>query len=403
LRYDAAFTHFDHSVAGTLAMNLLAEIIDHFASRRFGELRQKAEDLPVYLWGRSCQLNALLAAQAARVDAITEALIAASRERQAWHDPELYYPIFTLAETMADAARTESLLTRLEIQLGLESAGGLSRLPDALYRLAAVDGRTYRVHAGTLDPLPIEPRATIDGWPGLVYVPQPGLFADVLPAQYDRWTIVPPSGAAPVVARLSTALALLRRVAPDLVEDLADLITVIALMPDEEEAGKPDDSMRLRWSFNLRLRYFGGIFLNLYPVDVYGTVEGVVHEYYHQRLWQWWELDRPSGIPDPTAMIVSPVTGLQRQTIVMVQALLIYVGIHALYRLIDPATSADDSARPSWLRRRIAHITRQVPPLYESLRQSILPDTVIARVLDATMDSFYATRSAAGADAGASS
>jgi hypothetical protein len=368
-------------------MHVLTEIVDHFASRPFRELQQKAEDLPAYLLSRSRHLNPLVAAQPARVATIAETLSVQNRERRAWRDPEIYYPIFTLAETADDAARTESLLTRLEIQLGLRPVQDLWQLSDGLYRLAAVDGQTYRVHAGTVTALPVQPRAALDAWPGVLYLPQPGLFADIMPAQYDRWTIVPSSGAQPVIEKLSAALTLLRRVTPDLADDFAELITVIALMPDEEEAAKPADSMRLRWSFNLRLRYFGGIFLNLYPVDVYGTLEGVVHEYYHQRLWQWWELDHPTGIPDPAAMIVSPVTGLQRQAAVMVQALLIYVGIHSVYRLIDPVALA---VSPSWLQTRMRHIARQVPPLYSSLRQVILPDTVIARVLDATMDCFYA-------------
>jgi hypothetical protein len=372
-------------------MNVLVEIVDHFASRPFHELQQKAAELPAYLLGRSRQLNPLVAAQAARLAHIADALTARNRERRAWHDPELYHPIFTLAETAEDAARTEGLLTRLEIQLGLRPVDDLSRLADGLYRLAAVNGRTYRAQAGTISALPVEPRTTIEGWPGLVYIPERGLFADILPAEHDRWTVVPPAGAQPAVDKLSAALTLLRRITPDLAADLAEVITVIALIPDEAEADKPADAMRLRWSFNLRLRYFGGIFLNLYPVDVYAAMEGVVHEYYHQRLWQWWELDHPTGIPDPSAMIVSPVTGLQRQAAVMVQALLIYVGIHAVYHLIDPGTLADETASPAWLQARRRHIARQVPPLYASLRESVLPGTVIAHVLDATMDRFYAT------------
>src|SRR5690242_176498 len=123
-------------------MHVLTEIVDHFASRPFRELQQKAEDLPAYLLSRSRHLNPLVAAQPARVETLAETLSVQNRERRAWRDPEIYHPIFTLAETADDSARTESLLTRLEIQLGLRPVQDLWQLDDGLYRLAAVDGQT---------------------------------------------------------------------------------------------------------------------------------------------------------------------------------------------------------------------------------------------------------------------
>jgi len=371
-------------------MTLLADVLDSVSCIPFSDLQRRAKEMPAHLFRRAVAMNPLVATDAARAHRIGEALAVANRTRDAWRDPEIYYPLFTLVDVAADAHKTEALLIRLEIQVGLRPVSDLALLADAYYRLTAVNGHTYRVDDRRVRELPQEPLARIEHWPGLVYLPTRRLFADILPAEHDHWTVIPSTDRTPV-QRLAAGLMVLRRIEPELVADAADLISVIGLMPDEDASRKPADAMHLRWCFNLRLRYFGGLFLNLYPVDVYGAVEGIVHEYYHQRLWQWWEVELPSGTPDQGLTVVSPVTGMERQAIVMIQALVIYVGIHAVFRAINVARDGGEDGSSAWLETRIAHIGRHVPVLYETLRHVVEARTIVAKLLDATMDRFDAS------------
>jgi hypothetical protein len=356
-------------------VSLLAEIIDRFDARRFQALRDHLPELPRYLLGRAQQLNPIVASQPDRTGAIASAIARANQTRQAWRDPETYYPIFTLADEGANPDRTETLLTQLEIQLGLRPCrdGALA------------DRITNRDRA---------PVVAIDGYAGRVYLPRTGLFHDILPPRHYG-SLVYPSRDSELADKLTEAFRLLRQIDGGLAADLSEIVTVIALLPDEDAATRSADPMRLRWSFNLRLRYFGGVFLNLYPVDVYGTLEGLVHEYYHLRLWHWWEVARPTGIPDPRLTIVSPVTRLERQAAVMAQALLIYVGILGVYRTAA-GMAVPRGASEAWLSARLDHIAGNVPALHDALRRLIPADTTLGQVLDAALEYFYADGAATG-------
>jgi hypothetical protein len=370
---------------GMTHVNMLADILDRFSIGR--PWREANRGLASHLVRRAARLNPLVTADPARYRRIADALAFPDGSRRSWRDPEIYHPIFTLADAGADPTTTERLMTRLEVQIGLKPVADLARLPDGVYRLTAVTGRAYRVASGSATEIATTGVASIDAWPGLIYLPRPELFADLLPPQY-RSVPADPAGDAALIDKLTSALRLLRRIAPTLADDVAELVAAIVLLPDEDREPTADP-MRLRWSFNIRLSYFGAIFLNLYPVDVYGTLEGLVHEYYHQRLWQWWELERPSGIPDPATTIVSPVTGLERSAAVMTQALLIYVGMHSLFRALEAHGDVWPGASTDWLAARIVHLGAHVPTLHATLRRIIPDDTTLARALDMTMEYFY--------------
>lgn len=358
-------------------MNLVAEIIERFSGNNLGTLQRAAATLPVYLFDRSLALSPLLLAQRGRVARISECLERGTASAQLARDSEIYFPIFTLAETAADPAHTEDLLRRLEFLLGLADGAALT---PGYYRLTRPVPRVVRVASSGIEELAdAQPLPMFNGR-SIVHMPRDGLFHDLLPV--DLY----PNGResqsqACLVKRLDVASRLLAAQFPDLMQDLIEAISTIVLIADWPRAadGSEDHEGNERWCFNLRLRYFGGIFLNLYRVGGCGALEGLVHEYCHQRLWLWWEIDRPSGIPDRNDTMVSPVTGLQRSVAVMVHALVIYFVLADVYQSL--LSSQHQLTERDWLTKRRARIVAGIPTLVDELSWRLKKGTVLSGIV----------------------
>lgn len=367
---------------------LLAHVLGLHSRYTVTDLQRLSAEMPAYLLGRAAHLNPRVAEQPERL-ARAAAAVAEGHDNARWRDAEIYYPIFTLAESGADAVRTEQLWTRLEIQLGLQPVDALASLPPAIYRLTKPRGKCYQVSDGVVAGME-PPIVLFPEWgETTVYTPATGLFADVLPAEHYGPCNDAAAAAMTASRHLAEALTLVESCSPELAADIRDLIRTIVLVPPRPRSEYDASPMSYRWSFNLRLRYFGAVFLELEHVDRYGALEGLVHEYYHQRCWQWWEIERPSGIPQPDVMMRSPVTGLIRSAIVMTQAFLIYVAIHELLSVVS-AKEGSTAATGSWLEARRSHIAARIPSLYAALGEIVEPGTTIAAMLDSLMARFQA-------------
>jgi hypothetical protein len=301
-------------------------------------------------------------------------------------NPEVFAQIAHLSERARAGGQLEARLEALRLQAGM-LAPDVADLEDGPYRLQHVDGFCYRVEQGRLTPLPGSVVAEIDGYPGRVLLPFSGLFSDLLdpslypPAEslYDREGLL---------AKLAYAFSLLVQAVPGLEEDLWAVVRTTVLTPSLEDGQ--------RWSYNLRLAYFGGVFLDPFIVGPHGIAESILHEYCHQRLWQWWAYEPPSGLPPPSATVRSSVTGREKPAAVMVHALVIYVAAHSFYRvrLNQGAWAEEDEMR--WVEARENHLRHSIPLLYQALCTQVAPETTIRRLLDHAMAVFAEAEATAG-------
>jgi hypothetical protein len=300
------------------------------------------------------------------------------KPRGAHTNPEVFAQITHLSERARTGRHLEPGLEALRLQAGMV-APGAAELDDGPYRLQHVDGFCYRAERGCLVPLPASVVAEIDGYPGCVLLPFSGLFADLLepslypPAEssYDRDGLL---------AKLAYAFSLLVQSVPDLGEDLWAVVRTTILTP-RLGAGQG-------WSYNLRLAYFGGIFLDPFAVGPHGIAESLLHEYCHQRLWQWWAYEPPSGLPPPSATIRSPMTGRDKPALVMVHALLIYVAAHAFHRACLHQGRWVKEDELSWMKARENHLRQSVPLLYQALCTQVASETTVRRLLEHVMAAF---------------
>jgi hypothetical protein len=376
-------------------------LLDELTARFSPWLHQHRDALtgraPLYLLARAFELNPAFAAFAPRLQRLATRLFDDAESRQLWRDPEIYIPLMTLLESQpersvssraslahaseerGDRSRTESLLRRAELVSGLRDVSELSAFPNGFVRLIRSHGAVYHVRDGR--PSRVEPPVStwIDEDRTLVYLPTDGLFRDLCPPDHYPDTA---AAAKPheLLARLGSAFELLRRFEPEVAADFHRVIGTIVLIPPLP--GPAGQVRGLRWSYNHRFRYFGAIFLDLARVGPLGAAEGILHEYYHQRLWQWFEMGRASGIPDPSVFITSPVTGERRQAGVMVHALFIYTAALEMYRKIAASGYGDQRETTAWLEPRMRLLAEAIPTLHRTLAENVNPDTTVGQSLD---------------------
>jgi hypothetical protein len=159
--------------------------------------------------------------------------------------------------------------------------------------------------------------------------------------------------------------------------DFMKVIRHIILTPD---IGNSD-----RWSYNCRLLYFGAIFINPFRVNPYGMVESFIHEYFHQRLWQWWAHEEIEGLPTDDVMVRSPITGNLRSAAVMLQALIIYISVLHFYHQQLDAKRDDPAQLTELLASRASKLQRGILLLYEELRKVVPQKTTAYSLMDFAM------------------
>lgn len=359
-------------------MNLFLECLDCFSGIGLDTLvNEIGPNMPEHFLLSTLQLQRPLESHRSEIEAIAAQISVRNGEREAWRNPEVYGQIALLANRARSSGDLLTTIESLRLQAGMIQPQD-ARLSDGVYRLAHVDGRFYSVENGKLRAIQDTISIAIPRFRGLVFLPFPNLFADLVsPSLYtstngncDR---------AKCGSKLDEAFKLLANYSSDLVSDLLNVVRTIVLVPDNGDAQ--------RWSYNLRLAYFGGVFINPFVVGAHGMVEGLIHEYCHQRLWQWWAYEAPAGLPSEDQVTKSPVTGRIKSTRVMLHALLIYVSVHHYYLNTIDSIRLEDSER-EWIAGRVALMSEAIPQLYQELCSQIQRPSDVSRLLDYVMEKF---------------
>ncbi len=341
-------------------MNLLESIAREFSdAARPERLHQERARLPADILRRHVAANRHLAPRAAEFEALADAV---DRTPDASANPELYP--FLVAARFASAALADALSDKIRWHAGLADQLGAGLTPG--FHRSARDPGVHRAGEEGLVP--------VDGcWRAVrglrVYLPRPGLFRDLLGA--DLYPDVP--AARPDEDLLQDVEAALQRVRlhdEALHAEVQRCFSVLVLTTDFGT---------VRSSFNLRLRYVGGLFLNPFHETPLGLAEGLVHEYYHQRLWHWWWNEPLQGLPGEDVQVVSPITGRQRPVPVMTHALVIYTALAGFHA--DLAGRLDGAERAA-AEARAQRLAGGIGPLRDALRQAVPPGTRAAELLD---------------------
>src|SRR5512145_848581 len=246
-------------------MNLLEAIAREFSAEASPDrLHEHRARLPAEMLRRHVAANRDLAPRAADLESLADAL---ERTPAASGNPEVYP--FLIAARFAGAPLADALIDKLRWHAGLSDDLGAG-LTKGFHRSGRAPG-VHREASGRLEP--------VDGcWalaPGTrvrVYFPRTGLFRDLLGA--DLYPDVPAARAdADLLRDVADAFDLVRRYDEALDAEIGRCFSVLVLTTDFGT---------VRSSFNLRLRYAGGLFLNPFHETPLGLAEGLVHEYYHQ-------------------------------------------------------------------------------------------------------------------------
>jgi hypothetical protein len=343
-------------------MNLLESIAREFSDAALPErLHEGRARLPADILRRHVAANRNLAARASELRSLADAL---DRTPAAAANPEVYP--FLIAARFAGAGLADALIDKIRWHAGLSDDLGAGLTPGC-HRSGRPPG-VHRESAGRLEPL--------DGcWaeaPGTkvrVYFPRPGLFRDLIGA--DLYPDEPSSRTdADLLRDVADALDLVRRYDEGLYAEMCRCFSVLVLTTDFGT---------VRSSFNLRLRYVGGLFLNPFHETPLGLAEGLVHEYYHQRLWHWWWLEPLAGLPGEDVQVTSPITGRRRPAPVMTHAFVIYVALAEFHATL--ARRLDGDARRA-AEARSARLSAGIGPLGEALRQVVSAPSRAADLLD---------------------
>lgn len=359
-------------------MNLALECLGEFSDLGFKGLVARVEPtMPRHFLLSTAELQPSLGSRRTEIAEIAEAMDNGS-DLPASRNPEVYAQIALLAQAAGRGGDPSSVLELLRVQLGLVEFAD-ARLRDGIFRLVHVDGTIRARRSSHVERLEDEIVESVAGLPARVLLPYRRLYQDLVSPElyrddvgrYDR---------AGLGAKVSAAVDLLERYSPEIAADLRDVIRTVVLVPDLRDARQ--------WSYNLRLAYFGAVFVNAFAVERHGMAEALMHEYFHQRLWQWWTYERPSGLPPESVLIRSPITNREKPAIVMLQALLIYVSAQRLYADV---ASGDESLTPEerrWVEQRASSLSAAIPDLHRALVEHVPDETTGALIIDRAMELF---------------
>jgi hypothetical protein len=365
-------------------MNLVEMSFDKFSDSDFHEFVGRTQRrLPTDLLSKAINDNPAIADYRDSIEELRtllgESTAEASEAQPGWQNPEIYPPIVGLLGA-GSTQQVEKHLLNLRLHLGLADMRGAKNLDDGYYRLTQSHGHVYRVRAGQPSRLRKRVYFNVTGFRPVFYLPTDELFNDIVGTNlYPR--LNENYNADALIDLSQSSVQLLHQYCPEMWDDLQQVIQCIALTPD---LGNPD-----RWSYNCRISYFGGIFINPFQVNRYGMVESLIHEYYHQRLWQWWAYEGPMDLPDETVTIISPVTGNRRSAQVMIHALIVYISaFHFHSQQLKYDNGNREAQDTGWLMTRTEMLHRSIPSLYSLLRETVLPHGTTGSFLDYLMEQF---------------
>lgn len=346
-------------------------LIDALAPRSAHEQLALRRRLPQRLLRRSARSNSALRSLAPRLEALHDRLAPDALPPGWWAEPELYPPLVSLGDRCRDEHSAARLLDRLDVIMGRTRVEA-PHVDDGWYRLAHLGRGTVQRRGGAT----LTVRGHHDRADGTrILLPVFGLFSDLpFPSIYDQPHPTDEALEDLALERFRRARALLSRVDPETSADLTHTVNTVALLPP---ATLPPGAAlpQAAWSFNLRLRYPGAIFVNPFQVGVPGVAEGLLHEYLHQRMWLWWELCPPSGLPPWGPALRSPVSGQMRPLVTMLQALVIFRCMAQLHEgLLHDDAELSPSER-AWCRERHQRIRVALPELADALDARLEPGT----------------------------
>ncbi|WP_019833500.1 HEXXH motif-containing putative peptide modification protein [Sphingomonas sp. PR090111-T3T-6A] len=293
------------------------------------------------------------------------------RSEAHWNDPELYPHLHALLAARTAGSDPERHVRCLRGRLGLSPVEP-AMLVHRYFRTHGAKPATWEMSEDSVRPVEGAILDCVTGGP-IVYRPLPGLFDDVVHdgMRYNGARL--PVSEAGMRDAILAGLVTVRRYAADLHEGILDAIGVIAITGD----WSPGD----RSSYSMGAHYTGGIFTSLCPGSPELQAESLIHEYYHQRLWLWWLIEGPADLPDREVKMISPVSGLERPVVVMMQALLIYASLADYYRWLLHG----DISGADWIERRWQALDRGRDTLADILRDRLEERPQSRHFVDAVM------------------
>jgi HEXXH motif-containing protein len=359
-------------------VNLALECLEQFSDLGSEGLMRRIEPgMPRHFLLSTAELQPNLESCRTDIDEIADAI---DRRVQppVWQNPEVYAQIALLAQAAERRRDATPVLELLRVQLEMIPVADARNLVDGPIRLMQVDGSIRMRRAGRVERLDDRVVASVENLPSRVALPYEGLYRDLVPPELYR-DDVPAYDPRELTDKLAQGVDLLRRHSPDVASDFCDVIQTVVLVPDLHDARQ--------WSYNLRLGYFGAIFVNVFPLGRHAIAEALMHEYIHQRLWEWWTYEPPDGLPAASVTIRSPVTDREKPALVMLQALLIYASAHRFYASASHQETLAPQER-DMVEQRMSRLSTAVPELADALRAHIAEETRAARIVERAIDTF---------------
>jgi hypothetical protein len=358
-------------------MNLFATLFDSISRyERTAFLAQADDRMCIDYLGRALSKPVYDTPSLRKLSKANEVLASADLRSVLRREPELYFPILNLAMRDLEGEELEKHLHLLGVHTNLldfrtpfEGIRFVRKLirPE-IYDL--INDRYFSLKDLVYQPTNCQIK---------FLAPTSGLFSDMLPSYLYPIQFAHTDVAFGDIAQRTVDL--IRKYSPELALDIELTIKAVCFTPN---IGRP--------GFSYRIAYFGGVFINPFVRHRFSVAETLIHEYLHQRLWQWWAFERMIDPEDDITCITSPITGQTRTAAVMLQALIIYIQtIHFLdYLLAEVPLSADTSAAEA----RRASLRKGLPILTASLSDTLAQGTEAQRCLTFLKDNFVAVQSA---------
>jgi hypothetical protein len=348
-------------------MNLVDRVMNEIDGIGVEELDNRASvDLLPDLIKRALSLRRENANVGARLSSILCGLSDADNLRGLLRNPELFPPIQSLS-TDSHTSLWESQLDLLEFHLNQRPLENLSLPPSSFLRTR---GQVYTNRSGSWELVENPPMShKLGEW--TVYLPFDGLFNDLFDTGLypSRTGMCDTSHLVPLIEHSRVKLA---RFSARMLADMDLAVHTIGLTWDN---GFPSSSSRL--GFN------GGILVNPYWNNGQAVAASIIHEYCHQRLWQWWHFAPLVSSHQQDLQIRSPVSGNNRSLLALLQALLIYVECLDFYQreILDGAVDA-------WPAQRAEHLRKTLPDLFSSVENAVHDNPRISAYLRIVRDEY---------------
>jgi len=296
-------------------------------------------------------------------------------------NPELYQLAINSLLNFDNADYLERNRALFQMQMGLRPIEDIPFLPNGYYRFFHLHQQLFKCENGRFMECQESFYFRIPDCSTKFILPISGLYNDLVDQEiYPR--VVGELDTTVLTDYMNRSISLLQNYSNELFKDFEAAIHYIVLTPNLGE-GK-------RWSYNLRTRYQGGIFIDPFRIEVPGIVEALIHEYLHQRLWLWWAHEPLTGIKKEPQTIISPVTQLPKKVPVMLHAFLIYVNVYDFFLFAHTQETLLLESEKVFIEKRLDKLHRAIPQLFDRLKPAVLPGTKADKFLELVYSQFKA-------------